>query len=215
MNWDEHPTRITIELFESPKTIVDTTFGLENEPENAKRLAYLKAQPDYKQVGEYQGTLIYKSGDFYFSEYEGRLMGYMARIETKTLPGDSRYVTQIALWRKPIHSPEYIAGYVFWTLLFPLHGAIMTDSSQTRLGKRFWEQRVGDALTKSLFVYLLDTRALTAKPIRSAADYTRGVDSAYGNTDRHKDYRLLITDKALSSAFTLQEVVAKIDARWL
>lgn len=186
--WDS--TCITQEIFESPKIIGGSKFGLGGNLANNQQLFdYLS--PRKKHVDSYQGAPIYTAENYFFT-LRGDQLTYVVRHETTKLPVDQRAVTQIFVWRSPGLAPTHIASYVFWNHLFPLHHAILTDSSQTPDGRRFWGDRVGDAHRKNLLVYILDLETNRATPIPNPESFSGIAQQAYGHADRHKNLRLLI-----------------------
>jgi hypothetical protein len=201
----QHISYVTAELFESPKEIADMRFAVEDETRGKEWLAKLLAEPDHQIVGEFGGVPIHRASNYFFTEKDGRL-SYFVRFEEKRFPlTKDRYVTQIAVEADRVTAPTGVASYVFFEYLLPMHGAVMTDNAQTRLGKIFWQRQVKLAIERGDAVFFIDTTNRVARKIFDRQSYDNAARDAYGTLDRHRNLRLLITTKPLPSAFELVE----------
>ena len=189
----------TVEIYESPKELPDMRFWTDSPESAAKYMVQLKADETFKQVGDFNGSPIYSSGNFFlFSEVSGQI-SFMVRWERHPFPGNrGDYVTQIALWRDRLLGQKGLSEYVFWNFIFQMTHSVMTDGSQTKTGKQFWKSRASDALQRNgVSLYLVNVRDYSARLISNTRQYTEAALQAYGSEDRHRDLRLLITDKGL------------------
>lgn len=200
----------TIEILESPRELPGMKFWTDDPATADEYTAKLKEDPSCKKVGEYNGWPIFSSSNFYFSEVDGKI-SFMVRWEKHAFPGNrGDYVVQIALWRSRLGGQEGITKYVFWNFIFQLTHAVMTDASQTKMGKAFWQTRASEVLRKigapsGVSIYLVNLREFTAKKLDDPGDYSGAIAVAYGRTDFHKDLRMLITDHGLHGLTLVEE----------
>lgn len=84
-------------------------------------------------------------------------------------------VTQVQLWRE--RPNKFVAdlkidglkltAYVFFRVLFSENDCIVTDGTQTEMGKYFWEDRISDAWNYDYPVYYVDTKSGTTVLVTS------------------------------------------------
>ena len=204
-NWHDKLNFVTAELYESPKEMPDMDFGLSDTGESKRRFGLLRSGESCKKIGEFKGLDIFEADDsvgkhFIFTggNPEQDRLSYCVTWEDRAFPGSRvEYVTQIAVARNKVFTPPGLSAYVFWNCLYPKHHAIMTDNAQTRLGRSFWQNQVYTAIDTGIPVYFVDLSKPEAIPVRDHDGYLSVVDTIYGRTERHKDLRLLITDKPL------------------
>jgi hypothetical protein len=187
-------------IFESPIEMPEWDFGMDNLEFNAERLRTLRKAVSFKQVGAYEGVPIYSARDCLFAVVDEHIV-YFVKVANIQFPGaKGRYVTQVALWRTgAFDTARGLTAYIFWELLLPRQGAIMCDDHQTAGGRKFWENRVGEAAKRGAHVYLVDLADPVATEITSGHGYLAACQQAYGTADRHKHLRLLITQAPLTA----------------
>lgn len=104
-------------------------------------------------------------------------------------------VTQVAVWRDPVDTgTRDISARVFWEILLPRKGTIRSDSMQTDRGRRFWAYQLDEAFNKGYKVYYCtygNHRNLTE--LHSISDYRDSLGIVYGDTEKFKLVRLLIS----------------------
>jgi hypothetical protein len=194
------PHEDTAEIFESPKNIGDLPFWADNDSLNRGKLEQLKADPSFKEVGDFNGIPIYWSQQYFFTTHEGKV-SFMVKCMDHPFPGKlSAAVVQIALWRERLAGQKGITEHVFWNHVYPIHRAVMTDNAQTSHGRQFWRARIGEATRKGTQVYVVNLDRMIAKPVKSdsSSAYDEIATSVYGDDDRHRDLRVLITDQELT-----------------
>ena len=70
---------------------------------------------------------------------------------------NTKVVSTVLHWRdRPIPGQIGLTSWVFFDLLLPIEGAIMTDIKHSSPGEAFWVRRIEEALEKNLYVYYLD-----------------------------------------------------------
>lgn len=146
-----------------PMNVSDTEFGLDTPDKNIAM---------YKKLEKRKGTKLKSFGDYRLFEYPTYIallhipshsVAYIVQFERKVVFG-KRAVTQIMLWRQigndfvenlKIDGMK-LTSYVFFKLLFAKNDCIITDSMQTGMGKRFWGDRIGNALALGYPVYYIN-----------------------------------------------------------
>jgi hypothetical protein len=121
-------------------------------------------------------------------------------IRTRGLKAFST-LSQVSLWRNIdyLGLPQF-APHVFWSVLFPKYKNILSDSVQSKDGKRFWLSRMSEALENGYYVYALqmDNKHFVSKifPILSVDDSSIYYSDEPDSTG--KKYRLFIVNKTLA-----------------
>jgi hypothetical protein len=146
-----------------PMNVLDTEFGLDTPTKNLSM---------YKDLQKRKGTKLKDFGEYQLYEYPtyiallhipSKSVAYIVQFERKMLFG-KRAVTQIMLWRQigndfvenlKIDGMK-LTSYVFFKVLFAKNDCIVTDSMQTGMGKRFWGDRIGNALAYGYPVYYIN-----------------------------------------------------------
>lgn len=71
-----------------------------------------------------------------------------------------------------------VAADIFWNILFPKFGCIVSDNQQTKNGISFWEYRIKEALEKQLTVSMIDTndkKIISIKSLSELKDLTPNI----------------------------------------
>jgi hypothetical protein len=193
----ENPSYVTAEIYESPKEIPDMSFAVNNPGRGGEWLAKLKADGAH-QIDTYKEVPIYSSGNYIYTEQDGALT-YFVKWEDRPMPGKrGKYVTQIAIERSPSRGEIGLVSYVFWNHLLKMHGAIMTDNAQTRLGKQFWGRQVHRAFVENhTYVYYVDLSDNSYSRLNDIGEYEKAMERAYGKDNQHRQRRILITNYPL------------------
>jgi hypothetical protein len=115
-------------------------------------------------------------------------------------------------WRdRGLFETTELSSHVFFDLLMPIHGNVMTDSLHTGPGERFWLRRIDDAFNRNLnvyCVYLIPTDNSPRKIVKatsklsfnsllitSDSDLSR---SPWGDEDKFEARRVLISQTPLN-----------------
>ena len=148
-------------LFEMPKLINDVDFNLSDPKVNAR------VAVDLLQHGE----LLEDLGDDRALYQRGHRLGMVANparalcsceyyVQYKEIMHKMighRAISQIAVWRDDLSTHAHgLAARIFWDHLLPIHGVMITDALQTKDGRRFWMNRIGEAYKRGLNVYYLN-----------------------------------------------------------
>jgi hypothetical protein len=123
------------------------------------------------------GIYFLKSDDFdYLCRYRE------VELPPTTLPGKSRGIRQVLIHRcrsVNVHASG-IAHDIFWNMLLPKHGVLVSDSEQTEDGRRFWFFQIGEALKRGLTVRFIDTNSGTFEEANTPSELNRLMSSSYG-----------------------------------
>jgi hypothetical protein len=183
-------------LQEAPRDIQAVDFGMDDPAREARFVSKLKRDKRAKVIDQFGGLDLVKAGRTIFAEDELGLAYFVKWEDCKYLVLPNRHCIQIAVWTR-FGAPGGIARYVFWTHLFPIHGAMMTDIKQSTDGKRFWAGRVLEALRRGLFVYRVNLVQKKHNRVLSMDQYEDWRKTVYGTEPKHEQERLVILDKPL------------------
>jgi hypothetical protein len=128
----------------------------------------------------------------YFVWYKIQNLGYIAR----------KAACQILVW-KSIGYPDLLTGlpsYIFFNILLPKTGTIVTDYQQTNAGRRFWGDRISTALSIGKYVYYVNFQPdRVLQQITNIQQLEDLSPSIYGSHQKYKQRRLIITDHPIST----------------
>lgn len=144
-------------------------FGLENLLQNRKKLElYLKQETEVLEEDESYKFFLAGSWDTFgylvkYDKKENEIV-YLCKFQVVNLePIFSKVVTQTEVWRA-LKSMPGIAKRVFFDILLPKYGAILSDKIHTERGKDFWINCLGEALAKGLDVGVVAGKQFYEKP---------------------------------------------------
>jgi hypothetical protein len=151
-----------IRLDEMPKLIIPTDFQLNDTAFNRKLAAELlsKKKETFEDNENYELFLTGNKINGYIVLYlkDEKQIGYLIKYQTQYRKFiDLRVVTQLALWRQP--GQPYVSGitkHVFFDILLPKFGAVMSDGQQTEYGMNFWKDRMAEASLSSYDIGFAD-----------------------------------------------------------
>lgn len=126
----------------------------------------------------------------YFVWYKLQNLGYVAK----------KAACQILVWKSFKYTIlEGFAKHIFFDYILPKTGTIVTDYQQTSKGRGFWESRIGNALQLGKYVYYVNFQPdRIIKQITDARELEDLTDIAYGNHQKYKQRRLIITNQPIS-----------------
>lgn len=156
---------------------------------NAELLARLKAAGP-TVASEYEGELIFRSADGrYFFVDQGGTLSHLARVAEVDLPALGIIAaTQLAVWDQICYLPG-VNSHLFWKVLFPLHGVVLSDGEQTRSGGSFWSNRVNRALYEGFHVYFVDVNAGSSLKVEDMKRFNLLFEPMHGPDRRAHDRR--------------------------
>lgn len=180
-----------------------------NMADNEKQLEFFESRhpkkvATYTSEGDDWDLMYLKFGgqDIYYVSAEG-LIQYCVEVDEFSINdyGIST-LAQTSVWRNKAFSElDDLAKWVFFKVLFPKYGTVLSDDTQSIDGKNFWSRRAKQAIDLGLNVYALGLygssdltvceiyQIFKTKEMRQY--YTEGEDKS------GKYYRFLITKKAL------------------
>lgn len=150
-----------LNLKESPERIPPVIFYAEDDDTNRELTAKLMRKVS-EVIEDHNEYSIVRTGDGYNGWYllfdkKTKLSDYMIKYEHRNYKWlvDNGAVTQCILWRRfgSIFT-QGITQKVFFDILLPRYGAIMSDIQQTDYGHNFWIDRLAQAISKNLSVGL-------------------------------------------------------------
>lgn len=191
------------DLWEAPQNTFPTEFGLDDEDFNKKFGRKLLNGPTtktpIKKIGD-DFTLWEFKREFAVIKNSNRYIAYYMKFRFDNVPVINRQcVRQVVVWRSAEPITQRMGREMFNDILLPRYQTVITDAEQTEDGKRFWKDRIADALAdSSLKVYYLNI--YTPKEIvevKSFDEYTQIVQGkpAYGDESEYKNRRFIITRK--------------------
>jgi len=147
----------------SPMLVPDTEFNFDDPTSNRKLFNNLEKR---------KKEIIKSFGDYVLYQYPtyialihlpSKSVSYVVRFEHKKFFG-KRGITQVILWREAGNTfaanlkinGVKLTAFVFFEILLEKADCIVTDGMQTTMGKRFWQDRIGDALAHKLPVYYIN-----------------------------------------------------------
>jgi hypothetical protein len=183
-----------------PILIENTEFDLDNPAINFQK---------YCELAKKKGTPVKKTGDYVLVKYlsnialiqpESKHVSYLVKFKRFKFLGKNA-VTQVMLWRELPN--KFVAdlridglkltAYVFFKILFADNDCIVTDGSQTEMGKRFWGDRISDAWNAGYPVYYIDIKANKKIAVTQDNFGTLKIsEHIWGKTSDHKYKKLAI-----------------------
>lgn len=191
-------------LFESPILTFPTNFDLDTDKGNASMAKSLMKEYNKTALKDFGGeyTLWEFKRAYALIRNVDNYIAYYMQFKFDNVPLIKRQcVRQIAVWRSEAVT-VYVKGlaeFIFKTYLLHRYGTVITDAEQTPDGKRFWGNRMLEALhDPSLYVYYLNYHApRELVQIHTEREFENIVRSkpAYGETQAFETRRFIITSK--------------------
>jgi hypothetical protein len=151
------------------KYIKATPLDLDNPAKNFQKYCELakKKSKILKKIDDY--LLVQYHSNIALIQPESKHVSYLVKYKKGKL-FKKNSVTQVLLWRE--RPNKFVAdlkigglkltAYVFFKILFDESDCIVTDGSQTEMGKYFWEDRISDAWAAGYSVYYIDLNTAEA-----------------------------------------------------
>lgn len=193
-------------LRESPQLIDAEDWGLSNADKNQQLYTTLTKYHAEEKIGTYKGLDLYRRKGQFFAinpENTEAPISYWIKTEVHRLSAANvSGITQHALWRNTDDiATTGITSYIFFKILLPQYGAIISDGLQTQDGKRFWINRISEAFDKELNIYVLHELAPRKLiKILDQAEFAKlnRDGQIWGKEPKYKNFKLIITDKILT-----------------
>jgi hypothetical protein len=139
----------------------DEDFGLDTKQQREERTEFLLKDSSLRLIEKHHKDYeLYRVGDSkrgtYFAVSDDDLRYYMEYKENKNLLG--RSVTQTAVWALDARAglPTGFVTHVVFDILIPKFQILLSDSIQTRDGKRLWIGLMDRASRKGFIVGLIN-----------------------------------------------------------
>jgi hypothetical protein len=193
----------------SPLEIDDTDFNYEDAEFNQAEYAkYRNKSPQLiHKFSQTIGLFKVKDHFFVFNDDQHRILFC---VKYAVIPFLSyNFVVQKKIWRDSALSVDAfkidgmsVASYVFFNQLLPMADGIgiITDSMQTPSGKRFWFDRIAQAFSKNLHVYLMDRNKKIKIKLHDDADFKAKIkqeDTWTSDDNKSLNRRVVISKKEL------------------
>ncbi len=194
-----------------PKLIADTDeFKLEKPSDNWESTRiFLARKPQELKISKW---ILLKAGNtIRLIEGDETLYHVKFEVKTKKFWNNHCQVTQVEVWRQA-GSGEITHGLpkaIFFDYLLDKYGAIVCDRLHTEHGKRFWLDRLTEALQASYEVFYGAYGAKHPTKINNKRELMDCyVDQCWGKDSKHEHRRMAIISAAVltRSKVTLQLV---------
>lgn len=198
--------RLSVALEEaSPRLIPDIMDGFTMKNTEDNRAFYEKHSKKIKEIlEEDEGHIIFRTGDKrngYFAGYDKgeKLIYYVLKYRQafKTLTG--QVFMEVLHWRLAAgskYSTKDLTQRMYFKIVLPRAGAILSDGKHTYASRRFWEGLLSTAFFEGLPIGVVDFNKRTiirpeeGESVKQFIDTY--VDSTYGKKHKHRAMKLLI-----------------------
>lgn len=170
-------------------------------------LRYLdKKISKHEPTGSFSGADVYDIGDKqnrYIVLVKHNAIVYFVHV-SQVKDGALRFGRQVLLWRntKSIYSASF-PSHVFFDILLPEYGAVITDTLQTEKGKLFWQTLVALVLQKKhpgyIYFYNKDKRPLEFVEVTSVDQLNDLAPDIWGEKTPFQRRLLIISQSKLSA----------------
>ena len=108
---------------------------------------------------------------------------------------DGNPVRQVYVWRQRENVLPAITNIVFWKILLKRYECIVTDTTQTILGKEFWLRRIPEAFDFGFSVFRYNHRTKVKTILKDMKDVYDSDKEIWGSTSKHENELVLICRK--------------------
>jgi hypothetical protein len=200
-------------MTEMPRNIVtvdpDMGFGVSK---NNKELAAAVLRNGTLLETTQLGNQLYKHGNRFImvDPHRVTVLYYMKwKEEYYNLLGTT-VVKEMIQWRdRGVFESRNLTSHVFFDLLLPIHGAVMTDHRHTADGQRFWLRTIDEAFDRNLNVYMVNFFESTGgvkNHIELLSDklalhnlLIRSPDAPWGDSKNYEARRIVISNKVIGN----------------
>lgn len=190
-----------------PELIEDTSFDLDDDASRKELFTKLTNKLSVERIGSYKGLEFYATGRssnegyWFLLNKRGTDLAYVCRFITlgaSSMQFKAKVVTQIAVWRNYNYAESRaFPAYIFFRMLLPKYGVVMSDSQQTNDGRKFWQSRMLDALHKGLFVYTFDQNTRDLNRLHNTDDIDDAAPYLWKKDPKFRTRRVLISQTKL------------------
>ncbi len=108
---------------------------------------------------------------------------------------NNQAIRQVYLWRSKSDVLPAITNIVFWKILFYRYNCIVTDTTQTLLGKEFWLRRIPEAFDNGYSVKCVNQRSGNVIDLHGMQDVYDAEDHIWGFSSKHENELIMICKK--------------------
>lgn len=180
----------------APAMCDPTTFGLESTTLNKNKLHEL-LKKDTIQVGTLElsdGDLVpvmksgFKEGSV-FIPYDDKLFVYIQYHTYKYPFLPVATVTQTKIWRdKAVIVKNTFSPDLFFNIMLPITGAVLSDKEQTSDGQEFWKRRCAEAVAQGYRVALVDFGARSFEEYKKGKALLTALEQSWGGGMKAQQY---------------------------
>lgn len=187
MNFDELVDSLLLEMPRIIKPLKNT------ESKVAKVWNSVKTK-QYKEITEFP------LNGYHLIEFENQILlitkdwskcTYYVNLE-QVVDLHQKAIRQVYLWRAQSDVLPAITNIVFWKILLPRYGCIVTDTTQTIMGKDFWLRRLPEAFDMNLKVSKVNQRTKAIAKLDSMKDVYDHESDIWGPSSKHENELIMI-----------------------
>lgn len=191
-------------LYEAPpRLVLPTEFGLDDPIKNKNLANKLLTSKQSKKIKSLGNNIDLYEFPRQYALIDGSIptIVYYVRfaITNYSFTGQ-QCITQLQVWRNDFYAESQgFAKYMFFDILLPKHGCILTSHLHTDPdGRRFWTNRINDAFNMSLNVYYISfIQPRIIKRIHSMNDLRNIKNQTWGYGKKYEARRILISNHEL------------------
>lgn len=177
-------------------------FGLSDPEKNRSEYERLSSL-QYQTIHEDERVLIgvvtrSYGGEIFMLRKDVERLTYYVKFKSQQINGLGNTATQVVVWRRGAPGFKGITAYVFFGFLLENFDSIVSDAHQTQDGKKFWIDRMDDAVGAGLTVGLLDDQEIRVYDGSVPLDDWPTSLDAWGDTDEHEKRRFFISKKEVA-----------------
>jgi hypothetical protein len=203
-------------ICEMPRRIypVDPDLGFTVEKNNRDLASeIIKSKNTIQLESTKLGNILYKYGNKFVlvDPYRMMVLYYLSWKDKYYKYLNSTVSQEVLHWRdRGLYETIDLSSHVFFDLLLPIHGKIMTDFIHTNSGERFWLRRINETFNKNLHIYciyFLQTTDSSRKIVKVKDDLSfksllispdnKLSNNPWGYDNKFEARRILITQEPL------------------
>ena len=129
--------------------------------------------------------------------HDDLMIDYYVKVEEGNYKAIGKWSCQVEVWRRLMSPKTGIVSFMFDNYILPKYDTVISDSSQTKMGKAMWAKLAYHAFDNNQYVYGYDGN--TGKLIRftNSSDFSQKVRNYYGTEKKYTQLSLVISTKKL------------------
>jgi len=192
-------------LMEMPKLILGLSDldNLDLLTVNKSKYLFLSKLEDKEQlqvIDEFRILYNYKNMYFVLDNETKQILYYMQYETSYSSKLGGSFLWQSLIWRaKNVLQVKRLPHEIFFKILLPKYGTIITDGQQTDKGQNFWNYQIHNAINNNLNVYYYEDLSNYLEKINSEREFELAINKhdIWGDTKAHEHKLMVITSKIL------------------